>query len=218
MNAQVTLYRVIKERISLDEALQAFGERVAIGLLYAPHACVFMCWRQGRLVPSPDSRFPPLSEAYEARVFDETGELRWLRDPGSDTSGYAVYLTEDAEVWKERGSVVPIAELERLDNRYLLWGERSKNLKSPSPDGWVCLSTARLGTLWVPPVVELNAAQRIGLETVEYLGLDSSPAGTVHGNTVVREERLLRLVPWTCEAGASGNPESVVAEMEETKL
>lgn len=78
----------------------------------------------------------PEKGVYEARLFDGSSELRWLRTPGGTGQGQAVYLspTEIGPAgWAEDA---PLSELEEKEGRYLLHDGGSLNYceyLGPSP-------------------------------------------------------------------------------------
>jgi CRISPR-associated protein (TIGR03984 family) len=211
MCERVSLYTATNSAIGLVEALQSFEDRLVTGILYAPGACTFLHWQGGQL-SSPEPRTPMLTEVFEARVFDAQGELRWQRDPSGGSQGRAVYLAESAPGFWE--ALPPLADLERYSNRYLLWGEYWSIQKMSDDSTWLCLATPRIGTLWTPPFEGSATAQRVSLETVEYLGRDAILAGAEHGNVVVVEERLVELAAYLCKLpNGPENPELINAAM-----
>jgi hypothetical protein len=75
--------------------------------------------------------------------------------------------------------------LEKIPQQYLLWGERAKHHNS---NGWLQLSTARIGSLNVPLPDDFSQGQRVYLKTVEYLAEVDD-----FGNVSVIDERLVKL-------------------------
>lgn len=193
---QITLFTFSKAGLTLADALAATGPQMGgapVGLFYTPASCGFATW-DGKAFLGPDGRTLDLGGVFEARVFDDKGELRWLMDPESTgRTGQAAFLTEHTSLvsgWDD--GKVPNAY--RLDNEYLLWGEAWDPGTAKLQSGWSCLASRRINTLPVP-VAGLKAHDRVRLCTAEYLGPAPGDAGTVHGNTVVIEERLLGLQP-----------------------
>jgi len=182
-----TLYSYCSEQqVSLEDAIAHCGDvlKDAIALLYSPNACQFLRLSDGRFQDSEGKPVNSLTDVFEARIFTEPCELRWLnRDDGK---GDVVLLTEAKQ--SVNGFQVcqqPIAEI--LDQHYLLWGEPvlgSKNIQ----DGWQRLAEARIGKLNIPISEKLNNKnQRVYLKTREYI------SALEYGNCAVIEERLLKL-------------------------
>ena len=187
-----------RDEVSLMEALTVFHGRQPVGFCYTPSACPWVRWRDGK-AESAVADFD-LSQVYEARFFDEKGELRWLRDPSADGVGRAVYLTESAdgvsnEEWKELPPI-DVDDGDVIESGYLLWGQVCECVDPLPGKSWFWMSTARIGTLAVPLAAEGDQpGQSVRLGYREYLGLDPGYAGE-HGNMAVLEQRLLKLKVW----------------------
>lgn len=183
--SQTTLFVHHCECVSLAEALSAFvavGGEGAIALLYSPRSCEFAVLASGEL-RGCEGRPVDFSAVFEARVFNEDAELRWLNDPGHAGRHRAVILAEQdcsaslGDSWSKK----LIAIIDTLDQTYLLWGEGTGK---SMPTGWSQLGAARIGALPIP-LAGVGKKQRVLLETREYLEEEQE-----HGNVLVRDERL----------------------------
>lgn len=178
-----TLYGAAATGVSLRAALEAAPVEGGCALLTAPSA-----YHVAR-VEGSDCRTlsgpVDLSTVYEARIFTEDAELRWVE------AGYAVLLTEDARLLPERFAdpVEPLRSVDTGCARYLVWGEAG----APAP-GWARFASSRVGALSVPMAAP-PAAGRVRLVAREYMVADEA-----HGNAYVAEERLLGFEPYTAGA------------------
>jgi CRISPR-associated protein (TIGR03984 family) len=179
MPRPASLYVWTRADVGLVEVLGQIqlAESGAAALLYAPQAC-----RAGRVASLPEGRrilgsgdkVIDLDDVFEARVFGESGELRWWNDPDS-ASGRAAWVSEESQPPKGPPSAwaaEPARNVECLGNRYLLWGERI----ATGDVGWSRLEEARIGTLDVP--FDLGNTRR------------------AYRNAVVVDERLVRFEPY----------------------
>ena len=185
-----SLYAIARDdttlQASLDACQSVWNISHAIALLYAPRSCRF-----ARLVKDGDranlvderGRAIDVADVFEARVFNLEAELRWLnREKGK---GRSVLLSEDAKELENYRSVDTLANLDCLEQQYLLWGEGWNKPESWTSE-WSRLTLARIGSLPVP----LGGVQRlksVALKVREYLQEDE------YGNLSVVEERLLKL-------------------------
>lgn len=209
------LYGRASDSILLADALkiwQAFqGKQEAIGLFYSPQTCALASIIQGKVRDATGralasivqgtvsdamgQEVAELSNCFEARIFNETAELRWLNHTGG--SGRAVLLSEQPIDPQYGDTELPALEfLKVLSQQYLLWGEGVENATSTrSPvSGWSRLSTARIGKLDVP-VSGIKEKQRVVLKVREYLQAEQD-----YGNVFVAEERLIGLAPLGVES------------------
>lgn len=184
----VALFVYTRQQLALHEALSAFAAVIdgnrATAILYSPWRCELAVFANGALHGS-DGQPVDIGSVFEARVFCETAELRWLNDPSPEQCHRAVILTEQEKSlsgdWKmeqEKKFVI-----DKLDQTYLLWGEGTGRTLT---GGWSELATARIGALRVP-VSNVGKNQRVLLHSVEYI------VEAEHGNAVVFDERLMKL-------------------------
>ena len=200
MNDLVTLHGRANKDLNLAEALEAslpaLNGRETIALLYSPGECALARLKDDKLL---DCRDKPvvLSSFFEARIFNEETELRWLNDKAG--RGRAVLLSElpiPQVCQTQLTENVSLTNLNPLPQTYLLWGEGVKNQsKTGLATGWSRLTTARIGALNVP--VEITDAletedeskkPRVLLRVREYIAECDD-----YGNVAVVEERLLKL-------------------------
>jgi CRISPR-associated protein (TIGR03984 family) len=185
----VALFVYTRQKLALNEALSAFAALIdanrATAILYSPRRCELATLAEGAL-QGWDSQPVDIRSVFEARVFNETAELRWLNDPGPEQCHRAVILTEQdrtgmLEGWEPEKDLPSV--IETLPQTYLLWGEGTDR---PLSNGWSELATARIGGLRVP-VGNVGRNGRVLLHSVEYI------VEAEHGNAVVFDERLVRL-------------------------
>lgn len=184
----IRLYGCANANIPLKEAIAQCADYLndAIGLFYSPQWCKF-----GKLQEDDselrisDSQGPlPLEFVFEARVFNTTAELRWLK---SEIEDKAVLLSERAVRVPEWEVLEPITDLESLSQTYSLWGRGVEKQPENLRPGWSRLAEARIGKLDVPlpGVLHLESVQLVARE---YIGkVDEC------GNFAVVEERLIEL-------------------------
>ncbi len=178
-----TLQGRSQKEISLVDAIESckdcFG--TAVGLFYSPESCSLL-QVMGTEVRDSRNSIVNLDRVFEARVFNEHYELRWLNDRGGQ--GTAVLLSEQSIASYLETDIPAITPIETQKQTYLLWGEGfpAKNLEA----GWSRLATSRLGKLDVPIAGVTQQGQRVRLKAIEYFQcLDE-----LYGNVVVAEERL----------------------------
>jgi CRISPR-associated protein (TIGR03984 family) len=125
---------------------------------------------------------------FEARVFDGAAELRWYHE--RDGRGAAVVLCEDpAAARRFPRRLDDLVAIDRIDNRYLLWGRPLPAGAAAAPAGWALLGEARVAPLAVPvDGASPGRGEYVFLDSVEYVGVNDD------GNAAVVEERLTRLV------------------------
>ncbi len=190
-----TLVIFAAEKLVLDDAVRVLpslkelkGEDV-VGLLYDPASCRFARLNEdGRLI-GPTGDPIALCHVFEARFFNGSIELRWLKDPSNEGNHRAVILAETeidlspkrGDRWERLEIKTPIVNT--LEQTYLLWGEGTRNQLA---DGWSELGTPRIGAIPVP-ISGVRPNARVLLHTREYL------AEYDNGNVAVFDERLLRL-------------------------
>jgi CRISPR-associated protein (TIGR03984 family) len=183
--------RASKINISLSEALAKYKTELtdAVAILYSPSFCKFAKFENGTLSLIGDYS---IYTVFEARVFNQNVELRWLNI--SNGLGRAV-LISDIELTNGFNDDVDVSLTQILDTipqQYLLWGKGVDNKRSPStPQGWSRLAAARIGALDVP-IADIQPKQQVKLIAKEYIGLCEGKAGE-YGNVAVLEERLIGL-------------------------
>ncbi|MGH9959625.1 MAG: type III-D CRISPR-associated protein Csx19 [Pyrinomonadaceae bacterium] len=185
---RATLYIYTRKGLLLTDALTGSkdvltdGSSTAVAMLYAISACHFARLDQGRLMDK-DGKQIDLGSVYEARIFSDKAELRWLhREEGY---GDAALLTEekrDPKGWKEEQPIQPVGM--PIEQAYLLWGESTTD---QSRNDWTKMATSRIGSYFAPVRSSTNKV-RVQLNAREYLSQDE-----MHGNVFVAEERWLNL-------------------------
>ncbi len=192
--------------ITLQNVIELSLAKGSIGLFYTPTQCQFGRWEESAQISDAHGKPFALEQVFEARLFHEQAELRWLREPNTDGLGRAVYLFDEANKapdWQGWQRAEPLNELSINANQYLLWGEQwqasdqANEIDDFDQNNWSMLATARIGK-WFVPVPGLKKNQRVRLKTQEYFGLPRDPDGKLtlagqHGNQVVIEERWLSL-------------------------
>lgn len=172
--------------VTLAEAIQSCSELLegAIALLYSPSSCQIAQLSETQFKASDGKLIAPnsLEDIFEARVFNQNCELRWLNcDNGQ---GNAVLLSE-SEVKIGEFSLVESKSCEPLKQEYLLWGEATHTVTT---QGWQRLAEARIGKLDIPLDGKLKEKQRVYLCSVEYV----AESDDNFGNFVVVDERLVQ--------------------------
>ncbi|AFZ11528.1 hypothetical protein Cri9333_0582 [Crinalium epipsammum PCC 9333] len=183
----VNLHGRTTNNITLLEALKNCANALAknshaVALLYSPDWCKFGYLQfDGNLVDSKGTSFD-LSSVFEAKVFNDKAELRWLNELNG--VGKAVLISEADISSCLTDNINILTAIDTNEQCYLLWGEKVRSLSTP---GWTRLAAARIGAIDVPVSSQTDEA-RIYLQTLEYLGEDE------YGNVAVVEERLIRLI------------------------
>lgn len=182
-----TLHRAIRNGVTLEEALAALAGRGMTGLIYTPD------W--GGLVRFTGTNLQTgveqvgILQVFEARLFDDALEVRWLRDPYSDGTGRAVCFSEQTLFLEDWTALPQLTELCVVEGRYVLVGQGCGS--DELEEGWSRLSSASIGCI-TAPIGGVPKGDRVALDYREYLGRADGEAGR-DGNWVVREERLLNL-------------------------
>jgi CRISPR-associated protein (TIGR03984 family) len=173
--------------LSLEQALAAFastcGPDGAVGFTFEPTAFSFIRLDASGRATGPGGPVD-LAAVYEARVFHERAELRWLRDPRHDSGHSAVLLTDGSCAVDLPARDLDVPLVETLEQTYVLWGKPDRGDSVAS--GWTRLSAARIGGLNVP-LAEVGEKHHVVIRAVEYLGQFED------GNVAVIEERLCGL-------------------------
>ena len=191
----MTLYARASNNISFQEAvkqcLRILAGNSAIALLYTPSWCGFgQLGAAANLIVSQPADFDEDS-IFEARVFSESAELRWLKH--WPNKGRAALLSEqeisnylDTDAGRYSSDTC-------LTQTYLLWGEGIEAANAALPERWSRLAMARIGTIDVPYPLDqrelvTGKGERIQLVTCEYIDVIDD-----FGNVAVVEERLVKL-------------------------
>ena len=167
----VTLQITRKENTDLESALKDFPFD-SFAVLYSPGACHLALWKNQKFITLNSKE---IRAVFEARVFNETAEFRWLKD---GNAGTAVMLSEDVKIgFAEK---VSSAAHETINQNYLIWGQST----GKSENGWTKFGTARIGSFFVPVpnIADKGYAQ---FTAVEYLASEDE-----NGNIFVADERL----------------------------
>ena len=201
MSERVTLKYYTKSCVGLaqlselvQKVFKAPNSDDPIGLFYAPDACRFARFHEGAFEFAEEFT---ISHTFEARIFNDSAELRWLREPNKngDVGNAVIVLDGDRQLeleddWKSHGH----DELTRISNQYMLWGQGYENEETQNRDvdNWSVLASGRTGSICVPRGGVNKFDQRIWLWTCEYLGREHGEAGR-HGNMTVLDERFVSL-------------------------
>lgn len=185
MSAKLFIYT--RQKHTFPEALSAFagisGSQSATAILYTPRRCELATFTNGILHGS-DGQPLDMANIFEARVFHELAELRWLNDPSPTQNHRTVILTAQEQTTLIDWHLETVPQIiEKISQTYLLWGEGTGRKLI---NGWSELATARIGGLRIP-VGNLGRNQRVLLNSVEYI------VEADHGNAVIFDERLLNL-------------------------
>ncbi len=181
-----TLYIYRRQGLSLSQASDAFalaadGDQ-ATAFLYTPEKFYLARFAAGQFLNAA-GRSLDISQVYEARIFTDKLELRWLNDPTAAKQHRVVILAETDLLAKLRsGWDVHIENvLETFEQTYLLWGQGT----GQTSNGWSTIAMARVGALQVP-VPHVPDKANVLLHSIEYL------VERDHGNVVVFDERLIK--------------------------
>ena len=173
--------------LSLEAALAVFaptaGVGGAVGFTMAPTVFSFIRLDAGGKATGYGGP-AELDAVYEARVFHERAELRWLRDPRHESGHVTVVLTDGSCVVDLPALPLEVPLVEVVEQSYVLWGRPAADPGRAS--GWTRLTAARIGGLDVPRD-DVRDGQRVAIRSLEYLGRFA------HGNVEVVEERLCGL-------------------------
>jgi CRISPR-associated protein (TIGR03984 family) len=185
----ITLYVYENEGLSLKNALIACQDVLtkdnspAVAMLYATRGCHFArLGDKGQLLDKSGKPIE-LNSTYEARVFSDQAELRWLHVAAGD--GSAAVLTEEKNApngWSNPKIIVAVG---KIPQSYLLWGE---SLSDKMNSDWIKMATPRIGHYFAPVKSNTATKARVRLNAREYLRQDEK-----HGNVFVAEERWLNL-------------------------
>jgi CRISPR-associated protein (TIGR03984 family) len=185
MSKAVTLHHASLNSVTLLEALKQCHKcfDTAVGLFYSPTKCHFGQVR-GHTVTSEKDEVDDLIGVFEARIFNNNAELRWLQQ--SAGLGKAVLIFESNDVTQAYIQKVsaPLQAIHSISQQYILWGQGNAQ---PAFNGWSYLSEARIGQIAVP-ISNIETKERVALQVKEYLQECDD-----QGNIAVVEERLISL-------------------------
>jgi CRISPR-associated protein (TIGR03984 family) len=176
-----------KEHISLESAITRCKEHFdnnAIALLYSPTACQLAKLVEGKLTGA-DGEVITLEPVFEARIFNQTSELRWLNVVNG--TGHAVLISE-SNILGIFDAACDLPYFETLPQQYILWGQGMTTEEEKISDGWSRLGAARIGAMDIPIAGINRNEQRVILKATEYLQEVDD-----YGNVAVVEERLTEL-------------------------
>ena len=185
---QVKLYISHKEQTDLEAAIKNFPTG-SWAILYSPKHCHLAKLENGQFEIAESEKDGinvkkvSFEQIYEARIFTEKAELRWLKD---EKDGTAVILSEDENL--QFDAKVSDKTYTAICQKYLLWGQSTN-----TTDGnWTQFAEARIGAFFVPiaNVADKGYAQ---FTAVEYLKEFED------GNVAVFEERLTGIKPYPTE-------------------
>lgn len=143
-----------------------FYEEKTFALLYASNKCFLGLVDKAGNIEVKSDNFA-LKKVFEARIFNDKAELRWLK-------GFGEKIISDAD----------FSDCEKLEQFYLIWGKKNDSPK----DNWTQFATARIGTFYVPKSINAEYAQ---FTAVEYLRTERE-----NGNVFVADERLTGIEPF----------------------
>ena len=194
---ECSLFSVSIKEQEFDEAMTSFlsieenaGQEHTLAILYAPNQCFLgKIEKDGTITSSSvqDSAPGRLSESvlgsvFEARVFNQVCEMRWLNNPNGHHT--TAILSEKKLNCDGRDLESDDEVIGGLEQKYLLWGkEVEPDGSNRHPSGWTRFATARIGSYYVP--IALKRGQSYARFTaVEYL------RSYYDGNVAVVDERL----------------------------
>lgn len=158
---------------SIKKFTESFGEKFpkeTYAIFYAPDKCFLgLIDIKGNVEVRDNSDKFNLDNVYEARIFNDKAELRWLKNADE-------IVISDEDLRNETGFV------DIIKQTYLLWGEISPTNNANTNDNWTELAEARMGKFFVP----IKTSWRACFEATEYL----KSYDYQDGNVAVFEERL----------------------------
>lgn len=178
------LHSIVRQEVGLGHALRDFAVDCPL-LLYGPTECVVArLSADGSATCVQGDRIEPVryEHYFEARAFDGDRELRWHN---TTEGGQGVIISERplAIAGWTAGQELKCLDDDFKHPGYWLWGKPS--VHQPLPE-WTCLTTAIIGSLWVP-IRDEPVGQRVIMQVREYW------CEGVDGNVYVGEERLIGL-------------------------
>lgn len=178
---KVTLHVTRKENTNLKDAIEDFTTD-SFAILYSPSNCHLALFKDKQF--AGEKGRIDVSSAFEARIFNKTAELRWLKN---GDMGTAVILSEEEKIGFEEN--ISTEKLEAISQKYLIWGQST----GKNQNGWTQFGTARIGSFYVPVpnIADKDYAQ---ITAVEYLRTEKE-----NGNIFVADERLTGIKSYQTE-------------------
>lgn len=167
---------------TLTHWIEELGDSFRIGLLYSPQSCIFVKVNDQGLLTNHSEEQADTANVFEARVFTEHAEFRWLRKDRE--SGTAVLISDRTSVQRLQSFKATKPYIKKIQHDYLLWGETTGAISR----SWSKLAESQIGQFWCPVEEVKQHGRRIQLRAVEYL----APVDN-YGNVAVIEERLVGL-------------------------
>jgi CRISPR-associated protein (TIGR03984 family) len=162
--------------------LPFFGSGQTVAILQAPSRCVFATAVPGQTdLVSPDG-VP--EDTFEATLFNDTFEARWVHRTGENLGDLAVLFEGEADAPSGWVFGKPVEYADTRDSHYILWGQPLAD-RGPLP-GWTMLGEQQAGPFAAP--LEVPPECRAVLKYREYLAVADD-----HGNMAVAAQRLRRL-------------------------
>lgn len=169
---EVTLHVTKKTQTDLEDAIKNFPSD-SFAILYSPNKCFLALFKNGQFYG--ENGAIDISNVFEARLFNKTAELRWLKD---GDMGTALILSEDEQIKFDEN--VSSGKYQTIDQNYLVWGQSVGIFKN----GWTEFGTARIESFYVP-LPNIAAQEYAKFTAVEYLKAEEK-----NGNVFVMDERL----------------------------
>lgn len=163
-----------------------------IGIVYGVDAARFVRLDNGTLKAFDGSQETKidLTVPYEARIFDEHAELRWVHEKGgkgtaviiadNQGSGLGGVSVSEGDGWTSEDP----GWSDSLERRYLLWPTVKTDGTAETHSEWTRIGSARVGSMWIPGTFN---ADHVCLEVREYLAVGED------GNVSVVAERYVKL-------------------------
>ena len=176
---KVELYISQKSDMDLESAIKDFP-RDSFAILYSPKHCYLARLENNEFILAQlknnkiELEKVHFDQIYEARVFNNQAELRWLKE---DKSGKAVILSENENI--KFDDKVSTERHETICQKYLLWGQSTGETKG----NWTQFAEARIGAFFVP-IANVKNQDYAQFTAVEYLKEFED------GNVAVFDERL----------------------------
>jgi CRISPR-associated protein (TIGR03984 family) len=135
----------------------------AVGLLYTPDAVIPV--RSDGLAWQSAVGAVGVAGVFEARIWTDQWDLRWVEDEPGSGLGTATLFSEDDDIGLVGEPPERLPVHATFDHRYLVWG-----VVDETTGDWATTSAARVGAIAVP-VSEAAPGDRLVLDAREYLGV-----------------------------------------------